>query len=182
MSNQLQAVAKAPVPIAGEEQQELNQFLTFHVGEELFAIGILDIKEIIEVFDISPVPLTPPFVRGVINLRGRVVPVIDLSVRLDRPATRLTKRSCVVIVAVPGRDGRQCMGMLVDEVKEVLEIADDAMQPAPEFGADIRTDFIDRMGRVDERFIVILSIDHVLSVEELAALSDLQKRARGVAA
>ena len=182
MNNESIQVAPASAPVAVLESQDLNQYLTFHLKGELFAIGILDIKEIIEVVAISPVPLTPDFVQGVINLRGKVVPVIDLSVRLGRAHTELTKRSCVVIVDVGGGGDQQCMGMLVDEVNEVLEIPPDAMQSAPDFGADIRTDFIDSMARVNERFIVILSVDHVLSVEELSALSDIEQRASGVAA
>lgn len=182
MKNEVTRIAEGGGQIALADAGELDQYLTFHLGEEQFAIGILDIKEIIEVIAISPVPLTPDFVRGVINLRGRVVPVIDLAVRLGRPSTTLTKRSCVVVVDVQGKAGIQCMGMLVDEVNEVLEIGADAMQPAPDFGTDVRTEFIDRIGRVNNQFIVILSANHVLSVDELSSLTDIAKRARDMAA
>ena len=169
------------VPV-GAEGDDLDQYLTFHVGGELFAVGILDIKEIIEVGGVSRVPLTPEFIRGVINLRGRVLPVLDLSARLGRGTTDLTKRSCIVIVEVQSGERSQTLGMLVDEVNEVLEIAPENIQPAPDFGTDIRTDFIDRMGKIDERFIVILSVNNVLSVDELAALSDLHGRTKGTLA
>ena len=171
-------VDRTPVDVAqAVAGDELDQYLTFHLGEELFAIGILDVKEIIEVGTISRVPLTPAFIRGVINLRGRVIPALDLAARLERGRVELTKRSCIVVVEVGSGEEPQTLGMLVDEVNEVLEIGPENIQPAPEFGADIRTDFIDRMGKIDERVIVILDVDNVLSVEELASLSELGARA-----
>jgi purine-binding chemotaxis protein CheW len=148
---------------------ESNQYLTFSVQGECLAIGILDVKEIIEVGVMTRVPMTPDFIQGVINLRGNVVPVINLGSRLGRGGCALSKRSCIVLVEcdVPNSD-RQTIGMLVDEVNEILEIREAYMQPAPDFGTDIRIDFIQRMARVNEQFIVLLDINHVLSVEELA--------------
>lgn len=148
---------------------ESNQYLTFHVRGECLAIGILDVKEIIEVGVMTRVPMTPDFIQGVINLRGNVVPVINLGSRLGRGCCTMSKRSCIVLVECETENSdRQTIGMLVDEVNEILEIREDCMQPAPDFGTDIRIDFIQRMARVGERFIVLLDVNHVLSVDELA--------------
>ncbi|MCP4285040.1 MAG: chemotaxis protein CheW, partial [Gammaproteobacteria bacterium] len=120
------------------------------------------------------VPMTPDFIRGVINLRGSVVPVIDLASRLGRSTSDLTKRSCIVLVEILLEEESQTIGMLVDEVKEILEIPQDYIQPPPNFGTDIRTDFIKAMGRVDDEFIILLDINHVLSIEELSALDQVK--------
>lgn len=149
---------------------ELNQYLTFHVQGERFAIGILDVNEIIEVGAMTRVPMTPGFIQGVINLRGSVVPVVNLAARLGRSPSEISKRSCIVLVEVDAGGDQQIAGMLVDEVNEILEIPPGQMQPAPDFGTDIRTDFIQRMGRVEEQFIVLLEVNTVLSVHELANL------------
>lgn len=146
----------------------LSQFLTFHVCAERFAIGILDVQEIIEITAMTRVPMTPGFIKGVINLRGSVVPVVDLASRLGRGASTITKRSCIVLVDVGTGEESQTIGMLVDEVNEILEIPEENMQPAPDFGTDIRADFIQRMGRVDDLFIVLLDVNRVLSVGELS--------------
>ncbi|MEO5341924.1 MAG: chemotaxis protein CheW [Gammaproteobacteria bacterium SHHR-1] len=148
---------------------EANQYLTFHVQGESLAIGILDVKEIIEVGVMTRVPMTPDFIQGVINLRGNVVPVINLGSRLGRGRCPMTRRSCIVLVECEVENSdRQTIGMLVDEVNEILEIRQDCMQPPPDFGTDIRIDFIQRMARVDEQFIALLDIGHVLSMGELA--------------
>lgn len=156
---------------------EATQYLTFFVAEERYAIAILDVKEIIEVSQMTRVPMTPDYIRGVINLRGSVVPVVDLRARLGKGCGELTKRSCIVLVEVETRNGRQSLGMLVDEVNEILEIPASHMQPPPDFGSDIRTDFIQSMGRVDDVFMILLDINHVLSVEELSQLDKLGKSA-----
>lgn len=158
------------------DDEEATQYLTFFTGAERYAIAILDVKEIIEVSQMTRVPMAPPHIRGVINLRGSVVPVVDLAARLGRPAAELTKRSCIVLVDVTAHDERQLIGMLVDEVNEILEIAPENLQAAPDFGTDIRTDFIQAMGRVDDIFIILLDINHVLSVAELSALKHLGER------
>jgi len=154
-------------------QEQAGQYLTFLVGDESFAVSILDVKEIIEITNITRVPLTPDFIHGVINLRGNVVPVIDLSARLKNRRAEISKRSCIVLVAVEISEGAQLIGMLVDEVREILEIPSANIQPAPDFGADIRIDFIQAMVRVDEAFIILLAIDRVLSLEELSQLNNL---------
>ncbi len=158
-----------------EVVEEPSQFLTFHVSGERFAIGILDVKEIIEIAAMTRVPMTPEFIRGVINLRGNVVAVVDLASRLGRGTSDISKRSCIVLVEIEAEDERQTIGMLVDEVNEILEIPDGDMQPAPDFGTDIPTNFIQRMGRIDDAFIVLLEINHVLSVGELSDLMQFRE-------
>jgi purine-binding chemotaxis protein CheW len=152
------------------------QYLTFMLGGEVFAIGILSVKEIIEYGGLTEVPMMPPCVRGVINLRGAVVPVMDLAARFGKEATAVTKRTCIVIVEVDAGEagvGQQVIGVVVDAVNAVLEIAAADIEPAPTFGAKIRTDFIEGMGKVSGRFVILLNVDNVLSLEELGAVADL---------
>lgn len=150
---------------------EAGQYLTFMLGGEAYAIGILAIKEIIEYHDLTEVPMMPPCVRGVINLRGAVVPVVDLQARFGRKSGEVTKRTCIVIVEVAAHAERQVIGVVVDAVNEVLEIEAAAIEPAPAFGARIRTDFIHGMGKVRGKFVILLDVDRVLSMDDLGALS-----------
>lgn len=166
-------IRKEPGHSALTVQEQVGQYLTFLVNRECFAISILDVKEIIEIANITHVPLTPDYIHGVINLRGNVVPVIDLSARLKHRCAEVGKRSCIVLVEVEVAEGTQLIGMLVDEVREILEIPQVNIQPAPDFGTDIRTDFIQAMARVDEKFIILLAINKVLSLDELSQLGRL---------
>jgi len=151
---------------------DVNQYLTFILGGETYGVSILVIKEILEYNEPTVVPMMPDFIRGVINLRGSVVPVIDLSLRLGKETTEVAKRTCVVIIEVRHEDERMEIGVVVDAVNEVLDIAPDFIESAPNFGAKIRTDFIRGMGKVDDKFVVLLNIDHVLSIEELSMVND----------
>jgi purine-binding chemotaxis protein CheW len=148
---------------------EPAQYLTFMLSGEAYAIGILAIKEIIEYRGLTEVPMMPSSVRGVINLRGAVVPVVDLQARFGRPAGEITKRTCVVIVEVAASDERQVIGVMVDAVNEVLEIPASEIEPAPAFGARIRSEFIQGMGKVKGKFVILLDADHVLAVEDIGA-------------
>ena len=168
MNLPVSAPARAPAA-AGEE----GQYLTFTLGGEMFAIGILNIKEILEYGQLTAVPMMPEFIRGVINLRGAVVPVLDLSCRFGGARSEVTKRSCIVIIEVATEDGRHDIGVIVDAVSEVLEIPDAEIEPAPAFGARIRADFIQGMGKVDGRFVIILNVDRVLSVDEMAVVAQV---------
>lgn len=162
-------------PLVSREQEQVSQYLTFLAGGETFAVDILDVNEIIEIEHITRVPMMPEFIRGVINLRGSVVPVVELSSRLGRAAQGVTKKTCIVLVEVETQhdEQSQAIGMMVDEVNEILEIDIANIQAPPQFGSSIRTDFIRAMGRVDDVFIVLLDVDHVLSIEELSALGSL---------
>lgn len=150
---------------------EQAQYLTFMLGGETFAIGILHIREILEYGGITTVPMMPAFVRGVINLRGAVVPVIDLAVRFSRPPSPVTRRTCVVIIEVESEGEQHSIGVTVDTVNEVLEIPDSEVEPAPAFGARIRSEFIGGMGKINGGFVIILDAGKVLSVEEMASLT-----------
>ncbi|KLD74312.1 purine-binding chemotaxis protein CheW [Xanthomonas hyacinthi] len=150
-----------------------DQFLTFLLGKEMFGVGILGIKEIIEYRTPTDVPMMPPALRGVINLRGAVVPVVDLQQRFGRAASDITKRTCIVIVEVANGSERQVLGLLVDAVSEVLEIAAADIAPAPAFGAGIRRDFIHGMGKVGERFVILLDADAALSTQEFVAMAGI---------
>lgn len=150
------------------------QYLTFALEKETFAIGILAIKEIIEYGHLTEVPMMPEFIRGVINLRGAVVPVVDLVARFGKGKTVPDRRTCIVIVeARCGEDEVQEFGVLVDAVNEVMEIPREEVEPAPAFGARIRPDFIHGMGKVNGRFVIILDVDRVLSLEDMANLTAL---------
>ncbi len=156
---------------AGDEQH--RQYLTFRLADETYAMPILSIKEILEFGNLTNVPMMPACIRGVLNLRGRVVPVVDLSVRFGRVATTATRRTCIVIIEVGTAGERQDIGVIVDGVNQVLEIRADQIEPATDFGARLRTDFIAGMGKIDDRFVVILDCDQVLSVDEMAQLGQL---------
>lgn len=159
------------------QEVDQQQYLTFSLGSEMFAIGILKIREIIEFDHLTEVPMAPPFIKGVINLRGAVVPVIDLSVRFGRSARDVTKRTCIVIIetAIDDQLPRQQMGVIVDAVSEVLEIPADEIELPPAFGTKLRGDFISGMGKVNGKFVVILDVSQILSIEEIAVVSGLER-------
>jgi purine-binding chemotaxis protein CheW len=166
-------------PTALAEAASDQQYLTFVLGGEMFAIEILNIREIIEYGSLTNVPMMPAFIRGVINLRGAVVPVIDLSVRFGRPPAEVTRRTCIVIIEVDNDGTVQDIGIVVDSVSEVLEIPAAQIEPPPAFGAKIRTDFIQGMGKVNDKFVIILNVLNVLSVEEMGALTSVAQLAQG---
>jgi purine-binding chemotaxis protein CheW len=173
----LQAVnpeAKALAP-AGAADGQAQQYLTFVLGGEVFAIGILSIKEIIEYKQLTTVPMTPGYVRGVINLRGAVVPVLDLSVRFGKQSSPVTKRTCIVIVEIDAGGGRLDIGVVVDAVNAVLDIPSTDIEPAPSFGARIHTDFIRGMGKVQGHFVILLDVNRILPSEEMLALADVRE-------
>jgi purine-binding chemotaxis protein CheW len=154
----------------GQEEQQ-RQYLTFMLGGEIFAIGILSIKEIIEYGQLTEVPRMPDFIRGVINLRGAVVPVIDLGSRFGKKASSVSRRTCIVIIEVSHEEEQHVVGVMVDAVNEVLDIAPGEIEPAPSFGAKIRADFIRGMGKVNGKFVIILDVDQVLSLDEMSSLA-----------
>lgn len=160
----------------GQEAQEINQvkalkggkFLTFLMANEKYCLEILKVREIIGMMDVTSVPTTPAFVRGVINLRGRVIPVIDLRLKFGIQAKEDTQRTCIIVVHLAHSAQRMTMGIIVDEVSDVLDINQDQLEPPPSFGANIRTDFILGMGKVDQKVVTMLDIDRVLTEHEIA--------------
>lgn len=172
------------LPATGAAQaaaDEGGQYLTFLLGGEMYAIDILNIKEIIEYGQVTEVPMMPAFIRGVINLRGRVVPVINLLARFGKPSTEITWRSCIVIIEAGTEEERQDIGVVVDSVSEVLDIPASEVEPAPSFGSKIRSDFIGGMGKVNGKFVVMLDVNKVLSVDEMSMLAGVKSPAQGSA-
>ncbi len=158
-----------------------NQFLTFTLGGEVYAIDILSIREIIDYGNLTTVPMMPAFIRGVINLRGSVVPVVDLAARFGDEPAQTTKRTGIIIVELIDDESAMNIGVVVDRVNEVLDIPQADIEPPPSFGARIRTDFIRGMGKVDGKFLVLLDVGNVLSVDELSLLSEVQTQAQPAA-
>lgn len=168
----MSAVSKPVETRAAEEQAQ--QYLTFMLGAEVYAIGILTIKEIIEYDELTTVPMMPDCIRGVINLRGSVVPVMDLSLRFGKPSSPVTKRTCIVIIERQTDGGeREDLGVVVDAVNAVLEIPATDIELPPAFGTRIRTEFIRGLGKINGKFVIMLDVARVLAVEELTRLAGI---------
>ncbi len=163
----------------GQVGEDRNQYLAFSSGGETFAIDIRSVREVIQYEGLTEVPLMPSFIRGVINLRGAVVPVIDLAVRLGRNLAEVARRTCVVILEVPSGEDTAVVGVLVDSVNEVLDIAKAEIDPAPSFGQHPRSELISGVGKLGGRFVILLDVSHVLSTTEMATLAGVQTQAEG---
>ncbi len=170
-------LAAPPATVEGAFAGQTGQYLTFMLAGDVFAMGILAIKEIIEYANLTVVPMMPAYVRGVINLRGSVVPVIDLSVRFGKQSSPVTKRTCIVIIEIEANGERHDAGVVVDAVNAVLDIPAAEIEPPPAFGARIRTDFIQGMGKVNGRFVILLDVNHVLAVDEMQVLTEAKDAA-----
>ena len=180
MSTELLASATARLPVVtknapGDGVAASQPYLAFRLAGEVYAVDILRIREIIEYTLPTSVPMMPPSLRGVINLRGAVVPVIDLAVRFGREATGVGKRTCFVIVEVAHEGATLVLGLMVDGVNAVMEIAAADIEPPPSFGTRVNAEFIAGMARGDGRFVIILDIARVLSIEEMAAIKTADK-------
>jgi purine-binding chemotaxis protein CheW len=162
---------KAAAPVVDDNKQ----YLTFMLGGEMFSLSILAIKEIIWYANLTDVPMMPSCIRGVINLRGAVVPVMDLSARFGKPPTPVTKSTCIVIIELaPDEEGEHPhMGVVVDSVQAVLEIPASEIEPAPSFGAKIRPDFIEGIAKVNGKFVIVLNVDNVMSTEEISQMGQV---------
>jgi purine-binding chemotaxis protein CheW len=152
------------------EITETRQYLTFKLGNEIFATDVAKVREVLDLTTITKIPRTPDFMAGVINLRGSVVPVVDLRLCLEMSKTESTRNTCIVVVEVLLENESTVIGALTDSVEEVIDLEPEQIQPAPRIGAQIRTDFIKGMGKRDAQFIMILDIDRVFSAEELAVV------------
>ncbi len=151
---------------------EDNMYLTFKSTGEIFGIKILQVKEIKEYSEVTSIPLMPEYVKGVINLRGNVVPIIDLPIRLNKEKTEVTKRSCIIILEVQYEMETLDIGILVDAVSEVVEIPTSMIERTPSFGSKIRNDFIFGIGKLETKFIILLDMNKVLSIDELSKLEE----------
>ena len=149
-----------------------EKYLTFTLAGEEYGIGILKIKEIIGMMPITMVPQTPSFVKGVINLRGKVIPVIDLRLRFSMEAIEYNERTCIIVVEIKGQSGTIQIGIVVDSVSEVLNIKGSDIEETPTFGAKLNTEYILGMAKMEGSVKILLDIDKVLSSEEIAKLED----------
>lgn len=156
---------------------ETRQYLTFKLAEEVFAVDVEKVREILELTTITKVPRTPDYMRGVINLRGSVVPVMDMRLKFGMPASEQTVNTCIIVVEVLHDNEVVVIGALADSVQEVFELEPEQIEPAPRIGTRINTDFILGMGKNDGQFIMILNIDRTFSSDELETAGDAMKEA-----
>ena len=155
--------------LKGDASQKLNKYLTFTLGSEEYGLEILKVREIIGLMDITSVPRMPDFVRGVINLRGKVIPVVDLRLKFSMESIEDTKETCIIVV-----DLTEClMGIVVDRVSEVLDIDKSEIEEAPKFGISVDTEFILGMGKTKGKVVILLDIEKVLTSSEMKSLSEI---------
>lgn len=166
MAKQQEVIDQAVKVIADRE----GKYLTFILANEEYGIGILKIKEIIGMMPITTVPQTPDFVKGVINLRGKVIPVVDLRLRFNMDEIDYTERTCIIVVEMAGQAGTVLIGIVVDAVSEVLNIKDEDIEETPTFGAKLNTDYILGMAKMEGGVKILLDIDKVLSAEEISVI------------
>lgn len=150
-----------------------GKYLTFSLGGEVYGLEILKVQEIIGIMTVTRVPRTPEFVRGVINLRGKVIPVVDLRLKFGLDKVVDTERTCIIVMQVTKDDTSVTMGVIVDEVSEVLDISGAQIEEAPEFGGQVDTEFIMGMGKIEKKVIMLLDVDRVLTGGEIEAVSNL---------
>jgi purine-binding chemotaxis protein CheW len=156
--------------MSATEITETRQYLTFKLGDEVFATDVAKVREVLDFTTITKIPRTPDFMSGVINLRGNVVPVVDLRLCFEMSKTVKTVNTCVVVVEMLLDGESTVIGALADSVEEVIDLEPEQIEPAPKIGTQIRTDFIKGMGKRDAQFIMILDIDRIFSAEELASV------------
>ena len=159
------------------EITETRQYLTFKLGQEVFAIEVAKVREVLDLTTITTIPRTPEFMAGVINLRGSVVPVVDLRLCFEMTKTESTRNTCIVVVEVLLDGESTVIGALADSVEEVIDLEPEQIQPAPKIGTQIRTDFIKGLGKRESGFLMILDIDRVFSAEEIAVARGAEQRA-----
>ena len=158
--------------MAVESITETTQYLTFRLADELFALDIGKVREVLDFTTITKVPQTPGYMRGVINLRGRVVPVVDLRLKFGMALAEQTVNTCVIIVEADLDGEKVVMGAMADSVQEVLDLEPDHIEPPPRIGTKLNLDFIRGMGKHQEQFLIILDIDKVFTIEELELVQE----------
>ncbi len=159
-----------------------TQYLTFKLGEEVYAVDISKVREVLDFTTVTKVPRTPDFMRGVINLRGSVVPVVDLRLKFGMQGTENTVNTCIIIMEVRVDSETTILGALADSVQEVIDLDTEHIEPAPRIGTKLKTEFITGMGKQNDKFIIILDIDKIFSTDELALVQESQTDAAGAAA
>jgi purine-binding chemotaxis protein CheW len=158
-------------------QERAGQYLTFALGNEVYGLEILKVQEIIGMTTVTKVPRTPDFLRGVINLRGKVIPVVDLRTKFGMESHEDTNLTCIIVVQVMRDNQQVTMGVIVDEVAEVLDVRGDQIEPPPSFGTSTQTEFISGMGKVGSKVIILLDTDRVLSWGEVDEISEVAESA-----
>jgi len=161
--------------------ESTNQYLTFTLGDEVFALDIASVREVLEYTTITKVPRTPEAIRGVINLRGRAVPVVDVRLKFGMPETERTVNTCIIIVEVRLGGEETVLGALADSVKEVMDIEPKDIEPAPRMGTSIRSDFIRGIGKQGDDFIILLDIDRVFTEDELSVAEEMGEDSQSAA-
>ena len=151
---------------------ETNQYLTFMLEEEVFALDIHKVREVLDFSTVTKVPRTPEFMRGVINLRGTVVPVVDMRLKFGMARTENTVNTCIIIVELVVSGETVVVGAMADSVREVIDLEPEQIEPAPRIGTSLQTEFIRGMGKHNDNFLIILDIDAVFSTDELADLAE----------
>lgn len=154
---------------------EERQYLTFLMGQDQYSLDIMMVKEIIAYSDVMKVPMLPPYIKGVINLRNKVVPVIDLSMRFGKGETDIGKLTCIIIIELEKGDKRVEIGIVVDSVSEVINLNETEIEQTPDFGDDVHADFISGMGRIGSKFIIMLNVSKVLNVQDIKYIEKATK-------
>jgi purine-binding chemotaxis protein CheW len=172
MGTSHQASDRASSPGKNQLPRSAVQYLTFITAGEEYAISIVKVTEIVEYEAVTTVPNTPMWIRGVTNLRGRVVPVVDLAVKFGLPASGISKFSCIIITEVMFEGENLTMGVLADSVSQVIELSADEIEQTPPFGTRVKTEFLLGMGTLGKKFCLILDIDKVLSADEMLAVTE----------
>ncbi|MBI5888154.1 MAG: chemotaxis protein CheW [Deltaproteobacteria bacterium] len=158
-----------------------TQYLTFKLGDEVFALDISQVREVLDFTTVTKVPRTPEFMRGVINLRGSVVPIVDMRLKFGMSKTEKTVNTCMIIVEIVLDGERLIVGALADSVQEVIELDPGQIEPPPRIGTKLNTEFIRGMGKRDENFIIILEVDKIFSTDELQIVHDMKGQEQGQA-
>ncbi len=149
-----------------------GKYLTFRLAVEEYGLEILKVQEIIGIMKVTSVPKMPEYIRGVINLRGKVIPVVELRLKFGMESREDTEKTCIIVVQIAGSSQKVTMGIIVDEVSEVMDINLAQIDAAPSFGASVSTDFILGMGKIEEKVVIMLDIDRVLSTQDIATLEE----------
>ena len=158
-----------------EDKKKINSYLSFKLGEEIFALHVSKVQKILEMTEITEVPRSPSYMKGVINLRGSVLPVIDMRVKFGMPPTEWTKTTCILVVESEIKEEKVKVGLLVDAVQAVQKINNEDILPPPSIGSKFRSEFISGMTRINEKFFMILDIDLVLSTDDLVNIQAIKE-------
>lgn len=167
-------VAPRALDTVSDARATAGKYLTFRLADESYGLPILKVQEIIAMMKVTRMPRSADYVRGVINLRGKIIPVLDLRVKFAMPAVDDTDRTCIIVVQIASGGDNLTTGLIVDEVSEVINIVGDQIEPPPAFGASVDTDFVLGMGKVAQKVVILLDVDRVLAVEEAEALAGLE--------